>query len=107
MLIGEAPGKDEDRLGKPFVGRSGQLLNKALAIVNIQRENTFITNIVKCRPPNNRKPLPIERRICKDILLLNQIKIIQPTIICTLGSSALQGLIEEDFQITKIRGVPN
>lgn len=104
MFIGEGPGKDEDEQGKPFVGRSGKLLNHIFEIVGIQRNNVFITNIVKCRPPNNRKPLPIESNTCKSILLLNQIKIIRPKIICTLGSAALSGLLEKDVKITQIRG---
>ena len=104
MLIGEGPGQQEDLQGKPFVGRSGQLLNKVFEAVGIQRSEVFITNIVKCRPPGNRKPLPLEAKTCKGILLLNQIKIIQPKIICTLGSAAIQGLIDQEVKITKIRG---
>src|SRR5437870_4631307 len=78
MFIGEGPGKEEDEQGRPFVGRSGKLLNHIFEIIGIHRKNVFITNIVKCRPPNNRKPLPIESNTCKSILLLNQIKIIRP-----------------------------
>lgn len=108
LFIGEAPGKDEDEQGRPFVGRSGQLLNKVLEACGISREDIFITNIVKCRPPNNRLPHPSESSICKSILLYNQIKIIRPKIICTLGSHALQSLIgdeiDEILKITKVRG---
>jgi uracil-DNA glycosylase len=105
MFIGEGPGQQEDLQGKPFVGMSGQLLNKILDLVGIKREDTFITNIVKCRPPNNRKPFPLESKTCKDILLSNQIKIIRPHVICTLGSAAIQGLLEKyDLKITQIRG---
>ncbi|MGC2310783.1 MAG: uracil-DNA glycosylase [Candidatus Babeliaceae bacterium] len=104
VFIGEAPGREEDEQGRPFVGRSGKLLNKTLASVGIKREDVFITNIVKCRPPQNRAPLPNESNICKKLLLFNQLKIIRPQIICTLGSIALQSLFEESFQITKIRG---
>lgn len=108
MLIGEAPGKDEDEQGRPFVGRSGQLLDKVLELANIDRKEIFITNIVKCRPPNNRLPLPTESSICKGILLYNQIKIIRPKIICTLGSHALSSIMEpkkdEQLKITKLRG---
>lgn len=75
MFIGEAPGREEDKQGRPFVGRSGQLLNRILELAGIKRPDIFITNIVKCRPPNNRKPLPLEINICKKILLSNQIKI--------------------------------
>ncbi|MFZ5953801.1 MAG: uracil-DNA glycosylase [Candidatus Dependentiae bacterium] len=105
MFIGEGPGQEEDNQGLPFVGRSGQLLNKILQAVNMSREEVFITNIVKCRPPNNRKPMPQESETCKNLLLINQIKIIRPTIICTLGSAAIQGLLNDyDIKISKIRG---
>ena len=104
MFIGEGPGRDEDIQGIPFVGRSGQLLNHILEAVNIKREDVFITNIVKCRPPNNRQPLPNEMATCKRILLTQQIKIIRPAIICTLGAAALQGLMEQQYKITQIRG---
>lgn len=104
MFIGEGPGRDEDLQGNPFVGRSGQLLNHIFEAVDIKREDVFITNIVKCRPPNNRQPLPNEMAACKKILLNQQIKIIQPTIICTLGASALAGLMDKPFKITQVRG---
>lgn len=105
MFIGEAPGREEDEQGRPFVGRSGQLLNKALKECDIQREDVFITNIVKCRPPNNRTPLPPEID-CFKKLLISEIKIIRPKVICTLGSCALNGLLNDTFQITKIHGKP-
>ena len=104
MFIGEGPGREEDAQGRPFVGRSGQLLNRTLSSLSIQRQEVFITNIVKCRPPGNRKPLPIESQTCKNLILINQIKIIRPTVICTLGSAAIQGLLEQEVKITKIRG---
>lgn len=105
MFIGEGPGKEEDAQGRPFVGRSGKLLNRIIENIGIKRQDIFITNIVKCRPPNNRKPLPIESQICKNLLLLNQIKIICPKVICTLGSTATQGLLEKKIKITKIHGI--
>lgn len=104
MFVGEGPGADEDAQGRPFVGRSGKLLTKMLEKIGISRESVFITNIVKCRPPNNRKPLPIESKTCKSILLSKQIKIIRPKVICTLGASALEGLLEKPVFITKMRG---
>lgn len=103
MFIGEAPGHDEDIQGRPFVGRSGKLLNKCLNELGLKREDVFITNIVKCRPPNNRKPLPAEVFFFKPILI-HEIKIVRPNVICTLGASALEGLLGEPFSITKIRG---
>lgn len=104
MLIGEAPGKNEDEQGTPFVGRSGALLERVFKNLNLAREDIFITNIVKCRPPKNRKPMPKESSTCKKLLLVNQISIIEPKIICTLGASALEGLFEQKFKITKARG---
>jgi uracil-DNA glycosylase len=104
MFIGEAPGKDEDEQGRPFVGRSGKLLTKALSLVGINRPDVFITNIVKCRPPNNRTPLPVEITICTTLFLVNQIKIIRPKVICTLGTIATNSLMGQVYQITKVRG---
>jgi uracil-DNA glycosylase family 4 len=107
MFIGEGPGADEDAQGRPFVGRSGKLLTRIIESTGLTREDVFITNIVKCRPPNNRKPLPTESTTCKQLLLLKQIKIIRPKVICTLGSSALSGLINDDtVKITRARGTP-
>ncbi len=104
FFIGEGPGKDEDEQGRPFVGRSGQLLNRVLAQVGIDRSDVFITNIVKCRPPNNRAPSPQEASTCMNLFLFNQIKIVRPKIICTLGSVALNNLIGTPCSITKLRG---
>lgn len=106
MFIGEAPGQEEDRLGKPFVGKSGQLLTKILSILEIDRSDIYISNIIKCRPPNNRKPTYIESNICKKILLFKQIEIIKPTVLCTLGATALEGLIGEPVKMTLMRGIP-
>jgi len=103
MLIGEAPGKNEDEQGRPFVGRSGTLLNKLLEIASICRSDTYITNIVKSRPPNNRKPTAQEIEHGR-LLLVNQINIIRPKIICTLGSSSLQALLGRNVQIARERG---
>ena len=105
MLIGEAPGRDEDAAGKPFVGRSGKLLTECIEKAGLKREDVFITNIVKCRPPENRKPVPGEIAYYKPTLL-KEIKIVRPIVICTLGSSALESLLNHPFSITKIRGRP-
>lgn len=104
LFIGEGPGKDEDEQGRPFVGRSGKLLTRAITIVGIKREDVYITNIVKCRPPGNRAPLPVEAATCMDLFLYNQIKIIRPRIICTLGAVALNNLMGYPSSITKMRG---
>ena len=104
LFIGEGPGADEDAQGKPFVGRSGKLLTKVLADLGIDRRTIFITNIVKCRPPENRKPLPLESKTCKELLLIKQIKIIRPHVICALGATAVEALLDQPVFITKIRG---
>lgn len=105
IFIGEAPGREEDIQGKPFVGRSGKLLSRILEATGTPREQIFITNIVKCRPPNNRRPLPSEIEASRH-LLMKQIKIIHPHVICTLGSAALEGLLDRGIQMTKERGKP-
>jgi len=104
MLIGEGPGQKEDEQCRPFIGRSGQLLTKVLEDFCLKREKVYITNAVKCRPPNNRKPQQNESEICTKLLLLDQIKIIKPEVICTLGSSATQIFLGKEIKITKIRG---
>ncbi|MBA3752014.1 uracil-DNA glycosylase [Candidatus Dependentiae bacterium] len=106
FLIGEAPGRREDLEGRPFIGQSGLFLDTALAKVGIERNSLFITSIVKCRPPNNRVPLPLEISTCTSLFLYNQIKIIKPRIICALGSVALNTLMSAKLSITKVRGTP-
>jgi uracil-DNA glycosylase family 4 len=104
MLIGEGPGHDEDIQGLPFVGKSGQLLDKILAACGFTREeHVYIGNIVKCRPPNNRDPKPEERNACLP-WLFQQISAIRPQIIILLGSTAVKGLIDPDAKITQLRG---
>lgn len=104
MLIGEGPGADEDRLGRPFVGKAGQLLDKILAAIDLERfEHVFIANVVKCRPPGNRAPRPNEAEVCLP-WLYRQIELISPRIIVLLGSTALQNLIEPNARITVMRG---
>jgi DNA polymerase len=103
MLIGEAPGRDEDLQGEPFVGAAGQLLDKILAAVNFQRQEVYIANILKCRPPGNRNPEPVEIASCSPILA-RQIEIIRPRIICTLGSFAAKTILQEKDGISRLRG---
>lgn len=103
MFIGEGPGADEDRLGRPFVGRAGQLLDKMLAAVGIERKDVYISNIVKCRPPGNRQPTFSEADTCSPILI-SEIKIIDPKVIVPLGSVALKYLLDKDASITRQRG---
>lgn len=103
MFIGEGPGGDEDRLGEPFVGKAGQLMNKAFDIIGIKREEVYIANIVKCRPPNNRDPEDDEINACMDYLR-NQVMIIKPKIIVLLGRIALQNILGKEYKITASRG---
>ncbi len=104
MFIGEAPGEQEDLSGTPFVGKSGQLFNKILASVNISREEIYITNIVKCRPPKNRNPLETEKNSCLPYLR-NQVRLIHPKIIVCLGRVSAQSIINKNFRITKEHGI--
>ena len=103
MFIGEGPGADEDATGIPFVGRAGQLMNKAFAGVGINREDVYIANIVKCRPPQNRNPEKDEALACKDYIE-TQIKLVNPEKICLLGSIALKNILGEEYGITASRG---
>jgi len=104
MFVGEGPGRDEDIQALPFVGRAGKLLTKIIQAMGLERKDIYISNIVKCRPPNNRAPLPNESQTCKNAILFKEIEIIQPEIICTLGATATQELLEKPISITKIRG---
>jgi len=104
MIIGEAPGADEDRQGEPFVGRAGQLLNAMLKAVGLAREQVFIANILKSRPPNNRDPKPEEVRACLPYLY-RQIELVNPALILCVGRIAAQTLLDVDTPIGKLRGV--
>ncbi len=103
MFVGEAPGFYEDRQGEPFVGAAGKFLNELLQSIGLSREDIFIANVIKCRPPNNRDPLPEEIETCKPFLL-QQIELIKPKLVCTLGNFATQTLLERKVGITKVRG---
>lgn len=103
LFVGEGPGADEDEQGRPFVGAAGQLLDKMVAGMGYKREEVFIANLVKCRPPGNRVPLPEEMNACVPYLKA-QIALLQPEIIVALGKTAVQGLLEEEVAITKFRG---
>ncbi len=103
MFIGEGPGYDEDVQGRPFVGRAGQLLTKIIQSIHLQREEVYIANIVKCRPPQNRNPEPDEIGSCSPFLF-RQIDAIQPRIICALGTFAAQTLLRTTAKITALRG---
>ncbi len=103
MFIGEGPGYDEDVQGRPFVGRAGQLLTKIIESIKLSREEVYIANIVKCRPPQNRNPEPDEIQSCSPFLM-KQIQAIQPRIICALGTFAAQTLLKTDTKISDLRG---
>ena len=103
MFVGEGPGYEEDVQGKPFVGKAGQLLTKILQSIHLEREQVYIANIVKCRPPENRNPEPDEISSCRPFLL-RQIQVIQPKIICALGTVAAQSLLQTREKITILRG---
>ena len=103
MFIGEGPGADEDKDGIPFVGKAGQLMNKALEGLGIKREELYIANIVKCRPPSNRVPEDDEAEACLDYLR-NQVILIKPKIIVLLGATALKNILGKEYNITTSRG---
>ncbi len=105
MFVGEAPGFYEDRQGRPFVGRAGKLLDELLAEVGLDRDDVFITNVLKCRPPDNRDPLPDEIEVCSPYLH-RQVALIAPRVICTLGNFATRLLTGRREGITKVHGVP-
>jgi uracil-DNA glycosylase family 4 len=103
LIIGEAPGAEEDRLGEPFVGRAGQLLNGMLKAIGLTREQVYIANILKCRPPNNRDPRPEEAACCSPYLQ-RQIELIQPRLILALGRIAAQRLLQTNTSLARLRG---
>ena len=103
LFVGEAPGEEEDRQGKPFVGKAGQLLTRIIQSIGLKREDVYITNILKCRPPGNRNPLPQEIENCLPYLK-EQIRIIRPQIICALGKFAAQTLLGVVSPISQLRG---
>jgi DNA polymerase len=105
MFVGEAPGASEDEQGVPFVGRAGKLLETLLVEVRLQRSDVFIANTIKCRPPGNRDPLPIEIENCQEYLL-RQVELIQPTVICTLGNFSTKLLRGDPTGITRLHGQP-
>jgi uracil-DNA glycosylase len=103
VFVGEAPGSDEDLQGLPFVGKAGQLLTKIIEAINFKRSQVYICNILKCRPPGNRNPLPEEIELCEPYLI-KQLEILKPAVICTLGTFASQTLLKTDVPISKLRG---
>jgi DNA polymerase len=105
MFIGEAPGEQEDAQGRPFVGAAGKLLTELLWSIGLKREEVFITNIVKCRPPSNRPPRKDESSVCKEYLD-RQLKLVNPRIICPMGNSAIRIIMNLDQSVSELHGVP-
>ena len=103
MFVGEAPGADEDRQGEPFVGRAGQLLTKIIEAIDLKRDQVYIANVIKCRPPGNRNPEPDEVETCEPFLF-RQIDAIKPKVIMALGKFAAQSLLKTAEPITRLRG---
>jgi uracil-DNA glycosylase family 4 len=103
MFAGEAPGADEDRQGEPFVGRAGQLLTRIIEAIDLKREDVYIANVIKCRPPGNRNPEPTEVATCSPFLL-RQIDLVQPKVIVALGTFAAQTLLGTNAPISRLRG---
>ncbi|MGV0005527.1 MAG: uracil-DNA glycosylase, partial [Candidatus Porifericomitaceae bacterium WSBS_2022_MAG_OTU9] len=103
MIVGEAPGAEEDRLGEPFVGRAGQLLDAMLVAIGLSREQVYIANIIKCRPPKNRDPEPDEAQSCMN-WLSRQIDLVQPQLILAVGRVAAQNLLRDQSAVGKLRG---
>lgn len=103
LFVGEGPGETEDQFGRPFIGNAGQLLTKIIEKMGYTRERVYITNVVKCRPPNNREPLPDEVAACKPFLL-QQIEVLNPRVIVCLGRVAVHHLLGRDEGITRMRG---
>jgi uracil-DNA glycosylase family 4 len=103
MFIGEAPGRDEDERGEPFVGRAGQLLTDIIKAMKLTRDDVYIANVIKCRPPENRNPEPDELESCRPFIQ-RQVALIQPKVIVTLGRFGLQSLTEKSYGISAVRG---
>ena len=103
LFVGEGPGRDEDLQGRPFVGKAGELLDKMIGALGLKREDTYIANIVKCRPPDNRTPTPEEARACLGYLR-RQIELLQPAVIVTLGATPLREFVGVSEGITRVRG---
>ena len=103
VFVGEAPGREEDLVGKPFIGEAGKLLTRIIQAIDLKREDVYITNVVKCRPPNNRNPQPDEIKTCLPFLI-KQLQVIRPRIICALGRFAAQTLLGTTEKISSLRG---
>lgn len=106
VFVGEGPGRNEDQTGRPFVGAAGKFLEELLGTIGLRREDVFITNVVKCRPPNNRDPEPDEVETCTTLYLFQQLKLIKPKLIATLGRHSMRRFLPEEFRISLVHGQP-
>jgi len=106
LFIGEGPGQKEDESGRPFVGAAGKFLEQMLTAINLKREDVFISNVVKCRPPDNRDPLPNEVETCTTHYLFKQVELINPKLIITLGRHSMHRFLPEEFKISEVHGKP-
>ncbi|AAF11304.1 uracil-DNA glycosylase [Deinococcus radiodurans] len=104
LIVGEGPGAEEDRDGRPFVGQAGQLLDRILAAASLAREEAYLTNVTKCRAPNNRTPLPLETATCTGLWLEPQLALLRPRVVLSLGNTATQFLLGTPRGITRLRG---
>src|SRR5216117_837369 len=105
MFVGEGPGQNEDEQGRPFVGAAGKLLTELLGSIGVSRSDVFITNIVKCRPPNNRAPRKAEIEACNPYMM-SQIRLVKPRIVCPLGTPAIATVLGQEYSATKVHGKP-
>jgi DNA polymerase len=103
VIVGEGPGREEDKSGRPFVGRAGKLLTRVLESAGLSRDEAFVTNVVKCRPPGNRQPTRRERETCRDAYLIRQVEVIEPSLVVLLGRTAAQAILGAD-SLKKVRG---
>lgn len=106
LFIGEGPGKKEDETGHPFVGAAGKFLDELLAAIDKKRKDVFVTNVVKCRPPENRDPEPDEIKTCTDLFLWKQIELMNPKLVCTLGRHSMSLFFPPEMKISQIHGQP-
>lgn len=104
MFVGEAPGADEDASGEPFVGKAGQLLTQMIKAMGLRREDVYITNVVHCRPPDNRKPTDFELGICSSRFLNEEVRLVRPKVLVALGATAAQAILRTEDGIGRLRG---
>lgn len=105
LFVGEAPGENEDKTGRPLVGNAGRVFNKWLSLIGLPREEVFVTGLLKCHPPGNRAPRAVEVKHCLPYLI-QQLEVIRPAVVCTMGSHALKALLGREARLTTMHGIP-